>query len=353
MRLVRSEAIRGRLESHLEANLMKTVLSAIALFLLFLALAVETCLYLSQSADSKSADTVELVRLVCNKQARAVAGGGSDGFVRLYPLTEKLGDPTLLKGGHRAGIRSIAIDTAGKRMASGDQRGLVIIWDVVEKRILTKTQLQDMEVSAMLFSPDDKALMIAMDDTIVVLDTEKWEAKQKLQMEGGGIKWLCLSRDGKLLFAGGWSDVIICCDARTGKPVRKFAAKEVGIECMVLSAKDELLATGSGDGTIRIYDVGTAKLEKVLGHNGAVTSILFVGDAGLLVTGSRDETVKVWDWQKGRSEKIFEFKGAVTAVQLSPSGNELIVGTKGFFDGGRWHGSEVALIDLPKELRGK
>ena len=61
-----------------------------------------------------------------------------------------------------------------------------------------------------------------------------------------------------------------------------------------------LLATGSGDGTVRLWDPATGAPvgDPLTGHTGRVTAVAFgpLPDGRvLLATGGRDGTVRLWD----------------------------------------------------------
>jgi hypothetical protein len=86
------------------------------------------------------------------------------------------------------------------------------------------------------------------------------------------------------------------------------------------------LATGSEDGTARIWDARTAKkLLDCKGHSSSVSSVAFSPDGLRLATGS--DTARVWDARTG--EKLLECEGhtpGVTSVAFSPDGLHLATG---------------------------
>ena len=54
-------------------------------------------------------------------------------------------------------------------------------------------------------------------------------------------------------------------------------------------------ATGSADWTMRLWDLKTQKQRAALqGHQGSVTSLAF-SKVGLLASGSGDQTIKLWN----------------------------------------------------------
>jgi WD40 repeat protein/tetratricopeptide (TPR) repeat protein/tRNA A-37 threonylcarbamoyl transferase component Bud32 len=85
------------------------------------------------------------------------------------------------------------------------------------------------------------------------------------------------------------------------------------------------IATGSADGTARIWDAATgALISPALAHDGPVNWVEFQGDGARLLTASDDETIRIWDADDGRPD------GAQKLVHGSP------VRLARFSPDGRW-----------------
>ena len=109
-----------------------------------------------------------------------------------------------------------------------------------------------------------------------------------------------------------------------------ISLKEMGeISYVAFSQDSKLLASASGDGTVKVWDV--AKLKEVTtlkGHTGSVTGVAFSPDGKYIASGSWDQTLKVWDVAKLKEVTTLKgHTGSVTGVAFSPDGKYIASGS--------------------------
>jgi len=84
-------------------------------------------------------------------------------------------------------------------------------------------------------------------------------------------------------------------------PVSKLGghSRKVG-QVLFNPAAENILASASGDFTIKLWDIGTGQSPLTLKHNDIVQSLSWNASGSMLVTTSRDKKIRVWDVRQER-----------------------------------------------------
>ncbi|KAK8074982.1 E3 ubiquitin ligase complex SCF subunit scon-2 [Apiospora hydei] len=86
-----------------------------------------------------------------------------------------------------------------------------------------------------------------------------------------------------------------------------------GVTC--LQFDDNILATGSYDSSIKLWDIEKGHVIRTLrGHTSGIRALQF--DDRLLVSGSLDNTVRIWNWRTGVCINTLHHQGGVISVHM-------------------------------------
>jgi WD40 repeat protein len=120
------------------------------------------------------------------------------------------------------------------------------------------------------------------------------------------------------------------------------------VDSAAFSPDTSLLAVGTLDGTVQLWDATTAaELYAMTGHSGDVYDVTFSPDGKMLASAGEDQTVRVWDVATGTEQFVLQgHAGMVESVAFSPHSTVLASGS---WDGIRlWNllsGTELRVLE--------
>ena len=150
---------------------------------------------------------------------------------------------------------------------------------------------------------------------------EDWNAcMQTLEGHSGFVFSVAFSPDSKLVASGSSDNTVKIWDAATGACTQTLEGHSDYVRSVAFSPDSKLVASGSYDKTVKIWDTATGVYTQTLeGHSGFVCSVAFSPDSKLVASGSYDKTVKIWDAATGACTQTLEgHSGSVNSVAFSP-----------------------------------
>lgn len=94
-----------------------------------------------------------------------------------------------------------------------------------------------------------------------------------------------------------------------------------------VAASDSLIAAGSDDGMVHIWDIATLEQQAVLeGHLYYVGSITFSDDGMLLASGDNSGIVRLWDMETMGERATLDSEDGISDIAFSPDGEMVAAG---------------------------
>ncbi len=147
-----------------------------------------------------------------------------------------------------------------------------------------------------------------------------------LQGHSGSVMSVAFSADGKTLASASRDGTVKLWDVSTAKVRRTLTGHDADVYSVAFSPDGTVLASGSGDKTVRLWDVRTGALRGTLtGHEDVVRWVAFSGDGKLLASGSEDKTLRLWDAATGKLVRTLPGH-ALKSLAFSPDGQTLVSG---------------------------
>jgi WD40 repeat protein len=222
------------------------------------------------------------------------------------------------------------------QIVSGEAR----LWSAGTGQPLTDPLLHPHAVWAVAFAPNGRLLLTGCEDTQARLfrltpRSRLWLTAEPVArpfMHEGLVRAVAFSPDGRTALTGSAGG-----DEATGAAARLWEVPPEAAFGQVLFQSSEPTAMAfSPDGTqlvtadkndrlVRHWDIGTGReVEPALRHDAVVTALSFSPDGKLLTTCSDDGSARLWDWPSGRLQCTYQHGAKVLGALISPDGRTLL-----------------------------
>jgi WD40 repeat protein len=277
-----------------------------------------------------------------------LASGSWDNTIRLWNVTDENVVSNKTLSNHTWVVFSAEFSPDGTILVSADGAGEIKVWNSTNWEELTTFKAHQGEIRFVHFSPDSTLLATASNDgTIKIWNTSTWDIPKPipihtLEFPNPPYKtwdtWVMeakFSSDGKILASAFGDNMFWIWDWDNENVTHKLEG-HTHVEypetdsSVDFSPSEMLLASGGGDGFIKLWDVNSGTEIEIpsMEHNGLVRSVVFSPDGTLLATSSDDSTVKLWNIARGAElQTLAKHTSAVTSVDYSPNGMLLASGS--------------------------
>lgn len=108
-----------------------------------------------------------------------------------------------------------------------------------------------------------------------------------------------------------------------GRDRNRLNGHTQAVNAVTLSSDTQLLASGSDDTSVRVWQLDGTLLHQLDGHADRVTSVAFSPDGSQLASGDASGEIRVWDAETGQFLKTLRDRGPwITQLAFSPDGRQ-------------------------------
>ncbi len=188
-----------------------------------------------------------------------------------------------------------------------------------------------------------RAVVVGLTGLVVAGSSLVWLARSHLQSapttpksllstyqgHSGGVDSVAWSPDGKYIASGSTDGTVRVWEVATGNTKVTYSGLSDDVFFVAWSPDSKYIASGSRDHTVQVWDASSnSNLFIYRGHSAAVRSVSWSPDGWRIASASVDKTVQVWNAVDG--SHVFTFRGhsdAVTSAVWSSSGRYIASGS--------------------------
>ncbi|PAV14717.1 nucleotide-binding-oligomerization-domain like receptor [Pyrrhoderma noxium] len=265
-----------------------------------------------------------------SSDGQCFVSGSDDMAINIWDVDRRKVKISPLKK-HTEAVTAVNFSPSGSNVASGSEDRTILVWDAFTGEVLRKIECKG-EVNSVIYSPNGLFILACGQCWIHMWKVEDVKAPPKVFEAGfDSIFRVAFSPDSsRFVSLGNRRDMIRIWDASWEVEETKTTFEKLGlIKSMALSPSGEFIASGSWGGRIYLWNVQRGELVKNLKLSSHVISVSFSPvNEKLVAFGSSDHTVKVWDVTNEEPVTIGNHKHSVDSVAFSlPDGCHVASGS--------------------------
>ncbi len=238
---------------------------------------------------------------------------------------------------HNKPINTIAMFASGRYLISGDDGGTVAIWNLTMPQQPIATYSTNNSVYAVAASPNQS--QIASGDKNRKVQLRRWESISNSQQElhadlsnfdshSGYVFCLKFSPDGRMLASGSADRRIRLWNTDTGKIIYTFDGHQESVTAIEFMPNGKILVSASADRTIRFWDIEQKQLLKTIAaHEQKIHALAISPDGKSIISGSSDHTIRIRQLGTANQQILQGHQDAVLTVAISPDGKTIASGS--------------------------
>ncbi|NJM20963.1 MAG: CHAT domain-containing protein [Richelia sp. SM1_7_0] len=267
-----------------------------------------------------------LLAIAISHDGKSLVTGSDGNAVKFWDI--ETGELIKILPDYSSCVWSIAFSHDDKIIITGSEDNTIKIWDVETVECLQTLREHQQRVWLVDLHPDNQRLLsISEDQTIKLWDVSSRRCLKTLKGYSNWVLSLGFSPDGQTLASSYQDGKVRLWDMQTGQCNSILTGHEKIVSSIAFAPPhlpDCLLASGSDDNTIKLWNPNGECLKTLQGHTDWVYSVAFNPQVNILASGSRDRNIKIWDYRTGEClYTLVGHEGRIKSVSFNSNGTLL------------------------------
>jgi WD40 repeat protein len=226
-------------------------------------------------------------------------------------------------GGHRDCVYTLEHGPQPNQLFSAGADGLIVRWRLDRPDLGELVANIPASVYALALHPATGLLWVGQNyEGIHLIDTLNKKEVGSLKLTSAAIFDIKFYKNDAFVAI---SDGVVAVLDTEQMAIKKYLkASDQSARCIAINPVEREMAVGYSDNTIRIFDLATYDLKRVIpAHTNSVFTLVYSPDFRFLLSAGRDAHLKVWDVEKtyDLQNDIVAHLFAINHLTFSPDGN--------------------------------
>jgi len=192
-----------------------------------------------------------------SQDGKRILTGGQDKTLRIYDLTKPEAEPLSLEG-HTQPVKIALWSKDDSTIISGGQDSVLRVWDVRTLKEVISRPLKS-AITSIEISLNSRHISTTAGKEVIFWDCQKFEVEKNFTL-GLELNSASLAPDSSTFVVGGSSDFWArVYEFSTGKELEILKGHHGPVHCVHFAPDSSTFASGSEDGTIRLWQSGEPK----------------------------------------------------------------------------------------------
>merc|ERR1712232_281173 len=191
-----------------------------------------------------------------SNDSAALATGSNDKVLRIFDL-EQPSEPIIKFEGHTGGIKQVMYTPDNKQLLSCSDDKTVRVWDTANGAEI-KSFTTSEPIGGLELSKEGDIITLAAGHKVIFLDANRFEKIKEVNIPSPTYT-ASLHQDRDIFVCGGEDLKLYKFDFQTGLEIENFKGHFGPVHCVRFSPDGELYASGSEDGTLRLWQTNVGK----------------------------------------------------------------------------------------------